>query len=313
MPEHSRRAFVVRAAGAAAAIGLPRETLLAAPPTSARPFRAQYAMCNETFAEWPQDKIFKFLAECGYAGVEIAPYTIHTDVRQIAAPARAALRKSADAASLQIIGLHWLLAKTEGFHLTSPDPQVRAKTADYLAELARFCRDLGGNVMVFGSPKQRNLLPGVTREQGMQHAAAVLRALVPVLEKTRVTLALEPLGRGTTNFLQVAADAVELAQMVASPFCRLHLDCKAMGSESRPIPDVIREHASWLVHFHANDPNNLGPGMGQLDFVPIFRALRDVDYRGWVSVEVFNFSPGPERIARESIQYMRKVQAALEA
>ena len=165
--------------------------------------------------------------------------------------------------------------------------------------------------MVFGSPQQRKLLPGVTREQGMQYAAEVFRGVAPVLEKAGVTIALEPLGPGATNFLRFAADAVELAQMVASPFCKLHLDCKAMGSESRPIPDVIREHGKWLVHFHANDANGLGPGMGKLDFAPIFRSLRDIDYRGWVSVEVFNFSPGPERIARESLDYMRQVQAAI--
>ena len=75
--------------------------------------------------------------------------------------------------------------------------------------------------------------------------------------------------------------------------------------KARPIPGLIQRHAERLVHFHANDPNQQGPGFGQLDFVPIFAALREVDYRGWVSVEVFDYSPGAERLARESIRYMR--------
>ena len=60
-----------------------------------------------------------------------------------------------------------------------------------------------------------------------------------------------------------------------------------------------------MDHFHANDANKLGPGFGEIDFVPIFEALGQIDYRGWVSVEVFDYSPGVERLARESIEYMQ--------
>jgi sugar phosphate isomerase/epimerase len=78
-----------------------------------------------------------------------------------------------------------------------------------------------------------------------------------------------------------------------------------MSSEKQPIPDLIREHRRVLAHFHANDANRQGPGFGEIDFVPIFAALREIDYRGWVSVEVFDYAPGVERLARQSIDYMR--------
>jgi sugar phosphate isomerase/epimerase len=99
--------------------------------------------------------------------------------------------------------------------------------------------------------------------------------------------------------------------MVDSPNCKLLLDCKAMDPEPTPIPDLIRKHGKWLVHFHANDPNLRGPGMGDLDFGPIFQALYDVDFKGWVSVEVFDYTPGAEALATESIKYMRKVETRL--
>ncbi|NOX55660.1 MAG: sugar phosphate isomerase/epimerase [Planctomycetes bacterium] len=268
----------------------------------------RYAMCNEVFRGWPQERIFRFLAECGYQGVEIAPFTIHRDVTQISASQRKTLRKQADAAKIRVIGLHWLLAKTQGFHLTHPDGAVRRHTAEYLCELARFCRDLGGELLVFGSPKQRDLPPGISRQLGMRYACDVLRQVIPTLEKLGVILALEPLSPRTTNFLRTAAEAVELIQKVDSPACQLHLDCNAMASESVPIPELIRRNARWLVHFHANDPNGRGPGMGELDFVPIFQALREIGYRGWISVEVFDVSPGPERTARESLHYMKQVE-----
>ncbi len=263
------------------------------------------AICNETFQDWPLDRAFAFAAECGYTGVEIAPFTLANRVTDIAPQKRAEVRAAAEAAGLEVIGLHWLLAKTEGLHLTSPDPQTRRRTADYLAELARCCADLGGHLLVFGSPQQRQLLPGVTREQGMQYAAEVFGSVVPVLEETGATLALEPLGPQETNFLVTTEDAVELVEQVASAQVRLHLDCKAMASEDMPIPHLIRRHRMLLAHFHANDPNRRGPGFGDLDFVPILQALGEIDYRGWVSVEVFDYTPGVESLARDSIAYLQ--------
>ena len=271
----------------------------------------KFAICNETFLDWPFEKAFAFARDCGYTGLEFAPFTIATDVREISPGRRAEIRKQVAAADLQTIGLHWLLAKTQGFYLTTPDEEVRRRTADYLGELARLCRDLGGSLMVLGSPQQRNLLPGVAHEQAMKYAADVLQQALPVLEECQVTLAVEPLGPQEGDFLRTAALGRELIQMVNSPHIRLHLDVKAMSTEVEPVPKLIREFAPWLHHFHANDPNRRGPGMGDMDFVPIFTALRDVNYDGWVSVEVFDYAPGVEALARDSMAYMQKCLQAI--
>lgn len=271
----------------------------------------RFAICNETFRDWPIDKACAFAADCGYTGIEIAPFTIAQYVTEITPQQRAEVRRAADTAGLQVVGLHWLLAKTEGFHVTSADADQRHRTADYLAELARCCADLGGTLMVFGSPQQRNLPPGVSPQQAMQHAEEVFARLLPTLEQTGVTVAVEPLGPEETNFLVTTAEALELIERVGSPHVRLHLDCKAMATENIPIPELIRRHRQLLAHFHANDPNRQGPGFGSLDFRPIFQALGEVDYGGWVSVEVFDYSPGVERLARQSIDYMLDCLGAL--
>lgn len=271
----------------------------------------RFAICNETFQDWPFDKAFAFAAELGYTGLEIAPFTINTNAYEITPAKRAEVRKQADDAGLAIIGLHWLLAKTTGYYLTTPDDAVRKKTADYLGELGRLCRDLGGSLMVLGSPQQRNLLPGVTHEQAMELAADCLCRTMPTLEECGVTLAVEPLGPADGTFLNTAEFGARLCEMVASPHCRLHLDCKAMSSEAKPIPQILREQRRLMHHFHANDPNLRGPGMGELDFVPIFQTLAELDYRGWVSVEVFDYAPGVEALAGESIEYMEECLAKL--
>jgi sugar phosphate isomerase/epimerase len=305
-----RRRFLanVATAGAAATL-LPLSMDEAQGKDPAPSERFKYAVCNELFLDWPFDKAFAFAAQCGYRGIEIAPFTMATYADKISAARRAEVRRQAKQAGLEVVGLHWLLAKTAGFHLTSSDAAVRRKTAEYFGQLARLCADLGGRIMVLGSPQQRNLAPGMTKEQGMKHAAEILRAAAPTLEKTGVVIAIEPLGPVETNFLATAAEGAELVALVDSATCRLHLDCKAMASEKTPIPELIHKYRKQFVHFHANDPNRQGPGFGKLDFVPIMKALTEIEYRGWVSVEPTDATPGIEHTARESIAYLRKCAA----
>jgi sugar phosphate isomerase/epimerase len=264
----------------------------------------QYAICNEVFGDWTWQQGMKLASDAGYSGLEVAPFTLGPRADQVSAETRAQYRDMAASHGLKIIGLHWLLAKTEGFHLTTNDSAVRQRTASYLGDLARLCEDLGGDLMVLGSPMQRNFGPEMTHQQAMENAADVLRRCTDVLEDTQVAIAVEPLGPQEGNFLNHALQARKLIEAVDHPFVQLHLDVKAMSTEGAPIDKIIRDNADLMIHFHANDPNRLGPGMGEVDFVPIFRSLHDVDYQGWVSVEVFDYSPGPEKILRESMQNM---------
>ena len=271
----------------------------------------RFAICNETFQDWEFDRAFSYARQLGYEGIEIAPFTIAHDVRDISAQQRRDVRRLAEEVGLEVVGLHWLYAKTEGFCLTSPDPEVRANTADYLVELARLCRDLGGKILVLGSPQQRRVAEGMDRQVAQEHAAEVLRRALPALEETQTTVAIEPLAPSECNFLQTAHEARELMGRVGSSQVRLHLDVKAMSSEATPVEQLIRTHADAMVHFHANDPNLRGPGMGQVDFVPILQALQDVGYQGWVSVEVFDYQPGIEALASQSIDCLKRCLAEI--
>jgi sugar phosphate isomerase/epimerase len=271
----------------------------------------QYSICNETFVDWPLAKACDFAAACGYTGLEVAPFTLARRAGDISAADRNEISRTIVRAGLECVGLHWLLAKTEGFHVTHPDPDVRRHTVEYLGELARLCRDVGGRVLVFGSPQQRSLLPGVTPALALDHLHEVFSRLVPALEVTDTVVALEPLTTAETDVLTTAAETCTLIDRIGSPHVRLHLDVKAMSAEELSIPEIIHASAVHLEHFHANDTNLQGPGFGEVDFGPIFQALEDVRYPGWVSVEVFDYAPGVERLAAESIAYMQRIEAAL--
>jgi sugar phosphate isomerase/epimerase len=278
----------------------------------------KYAFCNEMFGDEMFEQVWPEVAGLGYTGVEIAPFTLwkedeHFDARAVPAFMRQKVKQVAADSGLEVVGLHWLLAKTNGFYLTSPNAHVRSATADYLKALVELCADLGGKIMVLGSPQQRNLLPGVGYNDAEQYAAEVLRSVMPSCEERGVTIALEPLGPAEGDFMLTAEAGIRLAKLVDSPNCKLHLDVKAMSSEQHPIPLVIEKSQDWMVHFHANDPNLLGPGMGNVEFGEIFQTLHDIKYDGWVSVEVFEYKPSPMEIARMSIEYMRKMEAAVES
>lgn len=283
------------------------------PQGTEKMFTLKLALCNEMFEDWNTEKgfdfprVFEFIKKCGYDGVEIAPFTIDTDAFRISAVRRVDIRREAEKNGLEITGLHWLLSKAEGYYLTSPDAVVRQKTADYFQELTRLCADLGGHVMVLGSPKQRNLLPGVTKEKAFEYAAETLGKVVPLLENCGVTIALEPLAPNETDFLANSDEAVKLLKMIDAPKqVSLLLDCKAMaGGEKESMPDLIRRHKDYMAYFHLNDPNLRGPGFGDLDFVPIVSALKEIGYTGWASVEVFDYTPGLEKLAKDSLTHMK--------
>ncbi|WP_337176441.1 sugar phosphate isomerase/epimerase family protein [Paludisphaera sp.] len=263
-------------------------------------------ICNELFEGWELADVCRVVKGLGYDGVEIAPFTLAPLITDLSKEKRREIRATVEDAGLATIGLHWLLAKTDGFYLTSPDADVRRRTGDYLVALAEAARDLGGSLMVLGSPKQRDLLPGVSYEQAEDYAVEAFRRIMPAIGDHGVDLCLEPLAPSETNFLNTCAQAEAVIARVGHPNFKLHMDVKAQSSEAESVPDLIRRHARAAGHFHAQDVNLQGPGMGDVDFGPILKALVDSGYDRWVSVEVFDFSPGAKETARRSIECLRK-------
>jgi sugar phosphate isomerase/epimerase len=268
----------------------------------------RFAICNELFDGWEFERVCRFVKAAGYSGLELAPFTLAPAITDVSVERRVELRRQAAEAGVEILGLHWLLAKTEGLHLTTPDAAVREKLSAYLVALAEACRDLGGTLMVFGSPKQRSRLPGVTRDQAFEWAAETFRRAMPAVTDCGVTICMEPLAPVETDVVTTCAEALQLIEMVGHPNFVLHLDVKAMASEPTPVVELIERHGRMAGHFHANDANLRGPGFGQTDFVPIFDALARSGYDRWVSVEVFDYTPDPETIATESLRYMERCQ-----
>src|SRR5688500_12855712 len=269
----------------------------------------KFGICTETFQNWKIDDVFSACARIGYDAVEVAPFTLAKYVTDIPTAARERIRQSAASAGVAISGIHWVLVQAEGMYLTSPDAETRTRTANYFCDLAHFCADLGGKVIVVGSPKQRSLLPGVTLDQAWAWATDVFRPSVKVAADRGVTICFEPLPAEDTDFINTAAEAVRFTRQLESPNFKVILDVRAMSWEDRPVADIIRACKGDFAYVHANDKNLKGPGFGDVDFRPIAAALKDVGYDGTVSVEVFKYDEGGEVIATKSLEYLKRVFA----
>jgi sugar phosphate isomerase/epimerase len=269
----------------------------------------KFAICNEIFKGWKIEDTMAFVKKAGYDAIEIAPFTIANYVTDIPREDRLKIRAAAHQAGLEVSGIHWVLVQAEGMFLVHGDPEVRKKSSRYFCELVDFCADIGGNIIVVGSPKQRNIPEGTAKDQALAWARETIGPSVMRAMERGLTICIEPLAPSETNFINTAEEAVKFIRSMRAPSLKIILDVKAMSSESKPIPQIIRESWPHFAYFHANDKNLKGPGFGDVDFKPIAAALKEEGYDGYVSVEVFNFDEGPEAIATRSIEYLKKVFA----
>jgi len=264
----------------------------------------KFAICNETFRHHDFAGACTEAERHGYTGLEVAPYTLG-NVAKLDEKFAAGLGGVIRDHGLEMVGFHWLLAHTQGLHLTDPDPATQKRTFEYAQHLARLCAAMGGKVLVWGSPQQRNIHPKWNRVDVEKRTVDFFQRLSPHLADAGVVVALEFLGSNETNFLNTAAETIRLLEKINSPQVRLHLDVKAMAGDVRPISEIIEQSLPWTAHFHANDPNLAGPGMGSVDFKLVAAALTKGGYKGWVSVEVFDPNLEPDFLAAESMRHLK--------
>jgi sugar phosphate isomerase/epimerase len=274
------------------------------------------SICNELFEGWDIEKTFDYVAQLGYDGVELAPFTLGETALDISAAARNSIRIAAEKAGIEIVGLHWLLVKPEGLYINHPEPAIRKKTQDDLKVLIDLCGDLGGKVLVHGSPQQRNIQEGWDPHEAWKHARETFQICAEAAQSQDVFYCLEALSTADTNFINTIDQALRMVTEIGLPNFQTMFDCRSIhagaGSE---LPNVLRMALATgkLRHVHVNDPNGHGPGFGDLQFAPLVKILHEADYQGYISVEVFDFAPDPQTIAARSLGYLHGIFETLGA
>ena len=272
------------------------------------------ALCNEVLAGMPLERQCEYAAGLGYDGLEIAPFTLSASPEKISTAEAAKIRATVEASGLVVTGLHWLLVKPEGLSLTDPDAAVRRRTIEVMIRLTALCAELGGAVLVHGSPKQRQIAPGETREVALARLQDGLSQAASAAARAGVIYCIEPLARKETTLVNTIAEAAELVRSIDHPNLRTMIDCSAAGlTETDPVPALIDR---WLPtgligHIQVNDPNRRGPGQGEMKFAPILAALKRHNYAGTIAVEPFDYLPDGPGVTAFSAGYLRGLLEAL--
>lgn len=271
------------------------------------------SICNELFQGWPIERVFDYAAQLGYDGVEIAPYTLAESVTEISQSRRKAIRRAAENSGMEIVGLHWLLVKPEGLYINHPDEIIRIRTQEYIEALIHFCADVGGKLLLHGSPHQRTVKEGWNFSESWDYAKETFRACLETARKRNVTYCIEPLTRANTNFINTVNEAFRLVREIRHPNFKMMFDCRSASAQEKSITEALIRalDSRMLRHVHVNDANGRGPGFGETQFTPILKTLVKNGYKGYVSVEVFEFNPDPQTIASRSIGYLKGILETL--
>jgi D-psicose/D-tagatose/L-ribulose 3-epimerase len=264
-------------------------------------------LCNEVVRDLPFARQCELAASLGYAGLELAPFTLDAEAPQLLPAARRAeLRRDAAAAGIALTGLHWLLLTPAGLSITSADPAVRGRTLQVMQRLIGLAADLGCGYLVHGSPAQRR----IEAEGDAARAEAAMAQAGDWAAAAGVTYCLEPLAPGETQWATTVAEAVAIVTRIGNPALRTMLDCCAAGlGEAVPVTALLDRFlpGGQLGHIHLNDRNRRAPGQGGDRFAPVLATLRRHGYAGWCGVEPFDYQPDGPGCAAFAAGYLRGV------
>ena len=176
-------------------------------------------------------------------------------------------------------------AVIQGWTFTEQDPAVRRQARDFVVGIIERAGEFGAGAII-GSMQGR-WGGELDRDTARAWLGEALQDLGSVAEAAGAQLIFEPLNRYESNMSNTLADGVELLQTAGATQVRLLADLFHMNIVEVDLPAAIRAAGSWIGHVHFADSNRSAAGMGHTDFGPIVAALREIDYAGYLSAEVF--------------------------
>ena len=193
-----------------------------------------------------------------------------------------------------------------GLHVTIPDQALRERSWLHIRNLVDLCADLGPDgVMVFGSPMQRATTGGSTPEEARERFVEGLAAVAGHAAERGVLILVEALPKAQCDVVNSLEEAVGIVRRIGSPGVRTMFDTHNAVDETEPHVALVERYFEVIEHIHVNETDGKHCGAGDYDFAPLLAILKKLNYGGWISLEAFDFSPGAETIARQSIRHLQ--------
>ena len=208
------------------------------------------------------------------------------------------------------------------FSLVDSDPAVRQRTRSHLSDCIKATAEAGAHVIAGPLYAPVGYLPGRRRTADeWQWVVETYQELGPVLARHDVAVGIEPLNRFETYFLNTTADGVALCEQIGDPRVGLLWDTFHANIEEKSLGNAVRMAGPHLKHVHACENDRGIPGTGHVDWAGVFRALREVQYDGWLTIESFGFTiselsaaasiwrdlaGSPEEIAWEGVKFLKR-------
>jgi D-psicose/D-tagatose/L-ribulose 3-epimerase len=251
------------------------------------------------------------LKDAGFDGVEVPLF------RPAEFPA-GEIRKAAESAGMECTVS---AVCVDGMNLISDDAEVRRRTRAHFRDLVKATADVGAGVLAGPLYSPVGYLPGRRRTQDeWKWAVEGYQSMADTLAAHRVNLAIEPLNRFETYFLNTAADAARLCDEVGHANVGILFDTFHANIEEKDIAAGYRTVGRHLKHVHTCENDRGIPGSGHVEWKAVFDALRELRYDGWLTIESFGFAIGeisaaaaiwrdiesaPDAIAFEGIRFLK--------
>lgn len=275
----------------------------------------KYCVAIFTYAQIPgydpyrkPKPIFKALKDYGYDGVEPGGAPDKIDPVEY--------KKLADSFNLQIPTVTGFVCSSSGGDPASPNEKSRVKVITYLKKCIDMMVELNADYVGINScpPTEEAATIKISYDDLKKNFIATLKEVLVYAEERKKHVLLEPVNRFEAHpgFLNTTREALAIIDEVKMKNTGVFADLFHMNIEEASLTDALRNAGRHLRHIHFVDNNRLAPGMGNLNFLEIMRTLKDIGYKGYLSLESYPPRLDPESLAKFYIQYLGQVEKAVD-